>query len=380
MTTKNSTSRLKRALGLGLVALAFCYVAVVTLHLYKQFTPNYDSLMDTAHAEALLHRGTIPVHGGISSFFAFNPPGIAWGLVPGLIVFPKEGSLAERASALLLLAVSLAGLYLLLAGRFGDGVAVMGCLVFELSERGFFFADSLSPRAHPAFLIWLVYFVDRWATKRRPSAFVCAVVIALASDNWMLEGITAIVIIPLVWIAFRPPVRWRDVALAVGLGALIWMPYLIFEAPRDFSDLRALFSRKTAIPDFDETFRNALSNRDLKTVEGRRPHKITGGAQTVAQSSEKASGPSYHWLFAYASPGKAEWVYQAVEETEVNGVRGRWTHADSLGGWVFLLSAQGPPPGGVSGLPLRLASIWKLVVVSCLGRRSLEVWVSWRSS
>ena len=71
-------------------ALVFLYIAVITLNGHKQFSPNYDLLQDTGNAQALLHKGWIPTHGSVSSFYAFNPPGVSWGMVPGLLIFPPK--------------------------------------------------------------------------------------------------------------------------------------------------------------------------------------------------------------------------------------------------------------------------------------------------
>lgn len=259
-----------KLLGPGLVALVFLYIAVITLNGHKQFSPNYDLLQDTGNAQALLHKGWIPTHGSVSSFYAFNPPGVSWGMVPGLLIFPSEAALAERVGSLLLLALTLAGLYFLLAGRFGVAAAVLACMVYALSGRGFFFATSLWPRAHPVFLVWFLYFADRWTEGRR-YGLALALTVWFAGAYWMMEGVTAILIIPLLWAAYRPPIRWREVCFATGIGALIWSPYLTFETPRGFMDLRALLTRTSTRADYNSDVRNSLSNPGLIMVENRRP-------------------------------------------------------------------------------------------------------------
>jgi hypothetical protein len=336
------------------VALVFLYVAVITLHGYKQFVPNYDLLQDTANARALLQKGWIPTHGSVSSFYAFNPPGVSWGMIPGLVIFPSEAALAEKTGSLLMLALTLAGLYWLLAGRFGATAAVLACMVFALSDRGFFFAGSLWPRAHPLFLVWFVYFVDRWMERQR-YGLACGLTIWFAGAYWMMEGVTAILIVPLAWIAYRPPVRWREICFAIAAGALIWSPYFAFEARRELVDLRALLHRTSTRADFNADVRNSLSNQDLRLVENERPHKITGGAKEVKEAETHGSAPAYYWVF----DDHLGWIYQAVNETVVGGVRGRWTFAQSLGGWVF----RGPR-GARSTIELKVGRTWKLIFAS----------------
>ncbi len=264
-------------------------------------------------------------------------------MLPGLLLFPSEAALTEKVGSLLMLGLTLAGLYLLLARPFGDLTAVIACVVFALSDRGFFFAGTLWPRAHPAFLVWFVYFSYRWLEGRR-YALACALAIWFAGAYWMLEGVPSILVLPLVWLAYRSRVRWREIFMALVAGALIWSPYLGFEAKRGFVDLRALLSRTNLRPDFDADVRNSLSNPDLKMFEKERPHKTAGNAQEP-----------YHWTFDQ----RIGWMYRAVDESIQGGIPGRWTFADSLGGWVFR-----PTFPIKSTLAMKMGKLWKLILAS----------------
>jgi hypothetical protein len=310
----------KRILGPGIVALVFLYVAGLTLSGRKAFVPSVDLLQDTANAQRFLQKGWIPTHGSVSSFNSFNPPGVSWALMPGLLVFPSEPALAEALGSLLMVALTLVGLYLLLAGRFGPLAAVLVCILFMLSDRGLFFSRSLWPRAHPLFLVWFVYSVYQWLEGRR-YALACALTIWFAGAYWMMEGITALLILPLAWMVYRPAVRWREVSLALAAGLLIWSPYLNFEASRNFVDLQSLLRRVNTRADLDADLRRGLTNQNLKLVENDRPHGTTDAAKEA-----------FHWIYDQ----RQGWVYQAVDESVAKGVHGRWTYAQGLGGWVFL--------------------------------------------
>jgi hypothetical protein len=349
-----------RILG-ALLAAAFLYVAALSVSSYKQDLPFEDILWDAANARALLSSGAIPSHGDVNTFFVYNPPGISWGFLPGLLIFPKEIALAEKVNGLILVALTLLGLYLLSARRMGRTAAVFVCLMFLLSERGFFFANSLWPRAHPVFLVWMIYFIDRWVTDTRPWALASALVVWLASDYWMLEGVTAIAVIPLVWLAFRAKVRWRDLGVAAAAGLFIWSPYLAFELPRHFADLRATLTRTSTITEnYDTAVRRVLHNPGLQRTENRRAHQVEGIPPTPEPS---AGTPDYRWILSYSESSTAEWIYQSLNETEEKGVRGRWTWAKSAGGWKFKRSDP-EKTGQASPLVRRFGSFWKLVLAS----------------
>src|SRR5262249_30843482 len=117
----------------GLAGL-FVFVAWLTLHLWPTFAPQYDTECGPRHAEALLHHGEVPRHGGVASYLAFNPPGVTMGFLPWVLLFPMEPALAERAGSLFLLLLTLGGLFALLAKRFGNATAFYACAFYLLSS------------------------------------------------------------------------------------------------------------------------------------------------------------------------------------------------------------------------------------------------------
>ncbi|HNX04598.1 MAG TPA: hypothetical protein PKI32_03815 [Opitutales bacterium] len=55
-----------------------------------------------------------------------------------------------------------------------------------------------------------------------------------------MEIAPAIVMIPALYLFFRPPLGVRAILVSVALSLLVWLPYLRFEAGREFADLRSL--------------------------------------------------------------------------------------------------------------------------------------------
>jgi hypothetical protein len=72
--------------------------------------PNIDLTWDTMNAWHLVHEGRVPLHGSVSSLYSLNTPGIAYGIAPGLVLFPHHPVAAECFGAAAFV-VYAAGLY-----------------------------------------------------------------------------------------------------------------------------------------------------------------------------------------------------------------------------------------------------------------------------
>ena len=262
------------------LAILFVFVAWLTLFPWRTFVPQYDLEWDTRNAVALLHHGIIPAHGGVASFFAFNPPGVTAGMLPGMLLFPTEPALAERISSLVFVAVTLTGLFCLVGKRFGYPTALWSAALYTLSTTGLYFADSLRPRAHPVFLIWMLFFLDKWVNEKSRTALAIAAFIYLAATFWFMEILPAVLLIVIAGLVYRPPMPKLQVVYALVAGFVLWSPYLLFESHRGFKDLRCLITRQSCITDYDAAFRDSLTNPKLATTEGRRLHDIRGGARS----------------------------------------------------------------------------------------------------
>lgn len=318
------------------VALLFLFVAWLTLFLWRTFVPQYDLEWDTRNALALLHHGVIPKHSGVASFFVLNPPGVTFGLLPGLLLCPTEPALAERISSLLLLALTLAGMYQLLAKRFGHSAAFLSATLYMLSTIGLYFADSLRPRAHPVFLIWMLFFLDRWVNENSRRALAYAVFIYIAANFWMMEILPAGLLFLIVWFVYRPPLPKLGLAVALATGLLLWSPYLAFESHRGFKDMRGLITRKSSISDYNAAFHDSLTNPELVAVENRRVHAITGGkleeAKAEPDSKAHIEKPEFEWV----TDDRVGWCYKATHEDLLEGQAGIWLCPAPTHDWWFV--------------------------------------------
>src|SRR5579884_1295744 len=316
--------------------LLFLFVVWLTMFLWRTFVPAYDLEWDTRNVIALLHHGTIPQHAGVASFFALNPPGVTFGLLPGVLLCPTEPAVAERISSLLLLALTILGMYLLISKRFGHPLAFLSVALYMLSATGLYFADSLRPRAHPVFLIWMLFFVDRWVNEKSPRALAYAVFIYIAANFWLMEILPAALLFIIVWLVYRPPLPRLGLAVALAAGLLLWSPYLRFESHRGFKDLRGLITRKSSITDYNAAFHDSLTNPQLVTVEGHRVHAIEGGKleeaklETVAKTEPEK--PEYEWV----TDARVGMCYKGTHEVTLEGRPGIWLCPASTKEWWFV--------------------------------------------
>ena len=93
----------------------------------------------------------------------------------------------------------------------------------------------------PDMFIWLVYLASEWAT-RSDGRFLAAAVAAWALGMYVdLALAPAIAVLPAIWLVYRPPVTLKPLLAAAAVLLIVWLPYLRFEAGRDFIDLRSQF-------------------------------------------------------------------------------------------------------------------------------------------
>jgi hypothetical protein len=231
-----------RVRSLLVVLLVACTGLVVSLQGWKSRTPTFDLVPHILDASALVSEGKIPMKGTLSSLVAYTPPGITWLLAPGLLM-TNDPRLFEFVGTAILYGGTLLGVFLVAEASFGAGTAVLAAALYGLSGVGLFFAASLWPRGHPFFYVWMVYWLRRWVVDNEPRALAVGVAIWSVGMYVFMEIAPAVLLVPVLWYLFRPPVRFVPllVALVVSLG--VWSPYLVYERTRDFRDLRAQLAR-----------------------------------------------------------------------------------------------------------------------------------------
>ena len=126
--------------------------------------------------------------------------------------------------------------------------ALLSVALYGFSELGLYFAGSLWPHGHPFFYVWTLYFAVSWAARRKAIYLAAAIVVCAAGMYVHLEIMPAVLILPVVWILYRPPLQLWPMLTAIIISATIWLPYLRFEYTRDFSDIISQLSRKRNAP------------------------------------------------------------------------------------------------------------------------------------
>jgi hypothetical protein len=235
---KDHFRRRSGAYGLGVVLVVWAAGVALTAQGWRSRVPAFDLLNYIDSAYALIAAGTIPQHGDVGSYGSFKPAGTAWLMVPSTFLL-DDPRLAEYVGTAFLHLATLVGLFLLARKYFGPWCGAFAVVLYGLSEIGLFLAGSLWPNGRPDFFVWIVYLASEWTT-RRDSRFLAAA-FALWGIGMQVDMALspAFFVFPVVWVAYRPPVRVRPLLVAAALVLLVWAPYLRFEAPRNFADIRS---------------------------------------------------------------------------------------------------------------------------------------------
>lgn len=231
-----------------LVLLIATIGASLALQGWKSRFPGGDSLLQIDGAHELLVHGRLPDRGALASFASYNPPGVAWLALPGVLLF-NDPRLFESIGSITVYIGTLIGIFLLARACCGLRCAILAAAIYSLSEVGLYVAGSLWQR-YPIhfFYVWMIYWAVQWVTQRQ-ARYLGAALVTWASGMYMfMEIAPALFILPAVWLLYRPPVKPRPLLFAGVLALVIWYPYLHFEYTRGFADLRALVLRQSIFP------------------------------------------------------------------------------------------------------------------------------------
>ena len=249
-------------------------------------------------AQRLLDHTEIPEKGILTSFGSFAPPGVTWLLLPGLAVF-NDPRLFEYVGSLALYVGTLFGIFFLTRRYFGSTTALLAVAVYAFSELGLTAGSMLFlTYATRCFFVWMIYCVGRWVDHNDPKFLAGAILIWATGMYVFMEMAPAILVIPVVWLVYRPPVGVLHVALAAVLAIGLWSPYLRFEAQRNFIDVRSQVRRESIVPPnfssawcnqalLPQQWRSDIARREAVTTERLRAPTLERSRQWV---SERANG------------------------------------------------------------------------------------------
>ena len=215
---------------------------------WKSRTPALDLLLATEGAQEFVLHQQFPDRGAVASYAAFNPPGGAWLMVPGVFLF-TDPRLYEFVGSLSVYIGTLFGIFLLARIYFGMRCATLAVVLYGLSGVGLFVAGSVWDRlALQFFYVWMVYWTVQWVTERNPKYLVAAILTLATGLYVFLEMAPAIFILPIIWIVYRPPVKLQPLFFGGLLILVLWIPYIRLEFTRNFADLRSLVLREQILP------------------------------------------------------------------------------------------------------------------------------------
>jgi len=251
---KTFTSMVKLKVSTLFVLLVAVGGALLALQGWKSRIPNFDMLTTIAEAQELVDSGQLPDRGVLTSFGSFAPPGLAYLMLPGLAL--QDPRLFEYIGSLALYVGTLFGIFTLTRRYFGRQCALLAAAVYGFSALGLTAANTLFFQYDThCFYVWMVYWTTRWVERNNPRFLAAALVTWAAGMYVFMEMAPAILILPVIWLVYRPAVRFVPLLASAILAAAIWFPYLRFEAGRGFLDLRSQISQESTRPvDFDRSW------------------------------------------------------------------------------------------------------------------------------
>jgi len=203
---------------------------------------DWDILAYYLGADSMLHNGPIMEKGDLSSYQSYQPPGTVYLVLPA-VAFLKDARLFTLPGDLLVNIAAMVFLYLIFRQAFGRGLALAICIVFGCTRLVFM---GLWPIGHPAYVLGMLWFLMQWIRKRSAWWLFGALVIGAFGLYVDLAILPFLFVFPILWLIFRPPLRFIPILLACVVGLLIWFPYLHYESTNGFADLKSILFLKPA--------------------------------------------------------------------------------------------------------------------------------------
>jgi hypothetical protein len=197
---------------------------------------NLDMLPYFQGGRAFLQSGVVQEKGELSSYDSFNPPGTFFLMIPGMLL-TSDPRLQEAAGAVLAFFGTLLFLYLLAREIAGRAVAVVVTVVVALSQLGLM---GLWPVGHPLFVLGALYFLVLWVKRRKAWPLAVALAVLAFGLYVDLAIIPFVLVIPILWLIYRPPLGAFSLLAAAVFTLAVWFPYLRYESNRGFADLKSL--------------------------------------------------------------------------------------------------------------------------------------------
>jgi hypothetical protein len=221
-------------------------------------------------ADELIHEGRLPERGSVGSTFGHTPPGIAWFLTPGLMLF-NDPRMFQVPAAGGLFVLTLIGIVLLGRALLNETCGWIAAALYTFSGIGIFFASSLWPRGHPFFVVWTLYFCYLAIEKSRKAwLLVAAIVYVVGVFEFLEVAPLGIVFLPTLALN-RKLFAWWVVPSILLFSVLVFMPYLRFESQVNFVDLKRMITNNSRIPGEPQLCREDV---DIRTAVDDKPVDI----------------------------------------------------------------------------------------------------------
>lgn len=211
-------------------------------------------------AQKFITSGILPERGNLSTLCSFMPPGFAWLLLPGFFLFSDPRFFEWPASAFLYFG-TLLGIFKLTDKFFGKHCAYLAVALYAFSKIGMENSTCLTLEPLAFFFIWMVYFSNLWIERRQTKYLAISMLIWSISMYIHMRMAPAFLILPALYLIYRPPLRLRPLIVAMVIIFLIWHPYLRFEFRRNFEDIKSQIFLKEMLP---ENFKSSWRNPNLE--------------------------------------------------------------------------------------------------------------------
>jgi hypothetical protein len=148
----------------------------------------------------------------------------------------------------LLFLLTLGGIVIIGRALLYETVGWIAACLYALSPVGVFYASSLWPRGHPAFVVWTLYFCYLAVHRSRPIWLIVAAAVYLFGTYVFLEIAPLGIVFVVALIQNRKVITWWTLPAIALVAALIWIPFIKFESTVNFTDVARFVTSNATVP------------------------------------------------------------------------------------------------------------------------------------
>ncbi|MBN1231579.1 MAG: glycosyltransferase family 39 protein [Anaerolineales bacterium] len=291
---------------LSVPRILFILVMFLTIGLQITYRPNTELDIDTVQIPVIIQQAadenTIPVHGMLNSQGVYNPPFFIWLYLLPFYLLHDLGWILLLPSLLIHLAAIICSYYLAKEIH-SEWMGLIAVTIYSFTRLGTYVSrGSWAQALLPGLFLIMLFCFYQWIFKGKKwySALLIIFTAIVPGIHWggiVLSG--SFIILSVFFfihknLSLSKTIKPGPFILGIIVSVFFWTPFLNFEFQRDFTDLKALYSKQVVFQEASDL--TPLCLPEEETEESGLRNSISNYLLSISPSLHKISEIGYWFL------------------------------------------------------------------------------------